>query len=180
MLQKLIWIIVWPVGLWLNWLLVYILLYGLGRTGVYTTCPSMIELPTQFTPLLTANPCLQRWFALTFLWAGITVGHGIGFVQWWFMLRQLNLPKTWIDIHTISWAVGGPVAYLLYVALFRKHPFQFLPFQAEAQPELIMFTWVLLMSEFISFVGGQWQLRWYQRLKTVEPAATTVFKVTIG
>ncbi len=140
----------------------------------------MIELPTPFSPLLTTNPCLQRWFALAFLWAGITVGHGIGFVQWWFMRRPRNLPKTWIDIHTISWAVGGPVAYLLYVVLLRKLPFQFLPFQAEAQPTLIMFTWILLMSEFISFVVGQWQLRRYQRLTTVDPAATAVVKATIG
>lgn len=101
--------ILWPVGYAISWILVFILLYGLAPTGLYSSCPSIIEVPSPVTPLLTSNSCVQRWLALELFFVGIFVGRGVGFVQWRLTLRQLNLPQRWIDMNTISWAVGGPV-----------------------------------------------------------------------
>ena len=143
----------WPVGYAISWILVFILLYGLGPTGLYSICPSMIELHSPTTPLLTSNPCLQRWFAFEFFWVGIIVGRGIGFVQWRITLRQLNLPERWIDMNTMSWAVGGPVVYLVYVSYLRNFPF--LPFQSQSIPVVTILTWIFVVSELISCVGEQ-------------------------
>ncbi|MEZ4869811.1 MAG: hypothetical protein R3C14_51270 [Caldilineaceae bacterium] len=150
--------ILWPVGGILNWLLISILLYGLVPTGLYSTCTSMIEIPSPITPLLTSNPCLQRWFAFEFFWVGMIIGEAVGFVQWRFVIRHINLPKTWISINTISWAVGGALAYLLYSFCLHNSYSQIVPFLAQDTVGLTLFTWVLMMSELISCVGEQWLL----------------------
>jgi hypothetical protein len=147
--------ILWPVGLYLNWLLVYILFYGLGRSGIYSSCTPIIEIPSPTTPLHTSSLCLQGWFILEFCLAGIIVGKGIGFVQWRYALRHINLPKSWIDINTLSWAVGGPLAYLFYILFLRSLSFQFVPFLSQDIPNLTIFTWVYLFSKLISCVGEQ-------------------------
>lgn len=147
--------LLWPVGLYLNWLLIYILFYGLGRIGIYSFCTELIEIPSPTTPLLTSNPCLQRWFIPEFCLTGIIVGKGIGFVQWRYALRHINLPKSWIDINTLSWAVGGPLAYLFYILFLHSLSFRFVPFLSQDIPVLTIFMWAYLLSESISCVGEQ-------------------------
>lgn len=146
----------WPVSFLLNWVLVFILFDGLGAMGLYSSCPSTIAAPSPTSPLQISNPCIQRWLALEFFFIGIIVGRGVGFVQWRITLRQLNLPQRWIDMNTISWAVGGPVVYLVYGLYLRNFPF--LPFQSRLLPEVVVFTWAFIVSELISCAGEQWVL----------------------
>lgn len=150
--------LLWPVGFFIYASLVAILIDGIGRYGLYSTCPSMIEIPSPTTPLLTLNSCLQGWFAFHFCWAGMIVGALVGFVQWRFVLRHMNVPDTWITINTISWAIGGPLAYLSYRLFLHDLAFQFAPLALQAIPEIAIFTWGILLSELISCFGEQWLL----------------------
>ncbi len=87
------------------------------------------------------------------------VGAIVGFVQWRFVLRHMNVPDTWITINTIGWAIGGPLAYLSYRLFLYDLALQFAPPLLEALPEITIFTWGILLSELISCFGEQWLLR---------------------
>ncbi len=150
--------LLWPVSFYLYASIIAILIDGAGRYGLYAVCPSMIELQISTSPLLTSNPCIQWWFAFHFCWAGMIVGAIVGFVQWRFVLRHMNVPDTWITINTIGWAIGGPLAYLSYRLFLYDLALQFAPPLLEAIPEITIFTWGILLSELISSFGEQWLL----------------------
>ncbi|MCB0185699.1 MAG: hypothetical protein KDE31_15635 [Caldilineaceae bacterium] len=151
--------LLWPLGFFLYALLVAMLIDGAGRYGLYAICPQWIELHIATSPLLTFNPCLQGWFALHFCWVGMIVGTAVGYGQWRFALRDIGIPDTWLTLNTISWAVGGPLAYLSYRLFLQGLTFQLASVWLQARPELIIFTWTILLSEVLSGFGRQCLLR---------------------
>lgn len=151
--------LLWPVGLWVDWLLVYSLLSSFPAR-LLAACPTTIELQIVRSPLFTPNPCRQLGLALIVCWAGITVGYLAGYLQWRLFRRQL--PAPWIVSNAIGHAIGSPLAYLVYLA---AQPY--LPAQPWQLAELTLFLWIWLCSRWLSAVGAQW--RWKRREVRANP-----------